>query len=251
MHDLVEVDGEGQPSTDGSSANGGSAATSGGTTSLGGDSGSGASAGAMATGGTLPADMIDDFEDGNAILMEVEGRRGRWLAINGGTGFTSVDGPIVPLELEAPRGDSLWGIHISGHSYDAAAEFGASFGVDLNNQELDGSAAVYDLTGYDGLLIWAKGSGQFVCQLRMVGTNPIVDGGSCDPGAGESCYGHYWKVINVSEEWAPIVVPFSQLKQPDWAKPVPLELDQVQSIYFQNDPVDSPFDVWIDEISLY
>lgn len=250
IHELESVSGDGLGAgNSGGESSGGSSAAGG---NLGPQGGAPTSEGG---GGGVPSvipmdDLLDDFEDGDTILLDIADRYGEWSSDNGGTGVTSVKGPILPTIFDPPRGKQKHALFISGSGYSEEATFGASFGVDLQDPGLQHKPALHDLSDYAGILIWAKGSGKLSVQVRTAKTTPVIDGGSCNIET-EECYGHYQTTFDLSSRWGPIPIRFDQLKQPDWATQVPLELTEALTIHFQNEPKTSAFEVWIDEIGMY
>lgn len=189
--------------------------------------------------------VLDDFEDGDAFLSPYYGRRGRWSVEASATGITSTLGVLKPHILDEPRGDGRYALYLKGGGY--LGDFGAAFGSNLADIDLQKQPFPYDLSDYDGILVWARGSGQLAVQLRLLDTTPTAEGGVCEGG----CFGHYSKVITLPQQWEPIVVTFTEMQQPDWANKVPLDPRRVLSIHFQNHPAPSSFEVWIDEILMY
>lgn len=226
------------------SANGGSAGA-GGVSGVGPDAMLGAAATGSASGGSsaaLPPPMdvlLDDFNDGDAVISSA-GFAGRWRTYSDGTSAVTppVDTDLTPIE---------GAIHVAGSGF---STWGVGLTVDLNNPA--GQRQPADLGEHRGLKIRARGTGSVDVEIVMPATTGVDEaGGTCT--APEGCFGHYAASLVLSADYSEQLIQFSQLRQPEWASSTPLDLSQVLAINFLSRAgTDAPasMDLWVDSVSL-
>jgi hypothetical protein len=210
------------------------------TGSGGADGGAGGEAGEGADTPSIPIDLIDDFEDGNAAILPNDGREGKWYVMNDGSGTQkpSAQDTIVPPLLDAPRGKSKRALHTVGGGFFA---WGAYIRANLRTGMMNN--VPYDASRYTGVRFFARsGDGDKHSAIFML---PTV-GTSC-PG----CTNHFGTKFEYSSEWQEYFLPFNEMKQQGFGMPgaklKPKEIVAVQ-VQFDNN-VD--FDLWIDDIGFY
>jgi hypothetical protein len=133
-------------------------------------------------------------------------------------------------------------------------------------------AAPVDLSGYSGIVFWAKAvqdleSATVLVQFQDANTDPR--GGVCDPtpNSTNACYNGFGVVLTLTDSFERYVVDFSDLAQnPLWGyrpQPSVVDLEFVYGLVFQVDtpggtcvpPIVCPgelprltFDIWIDDL---
>ncbi|HKO49295.1 MAG TPA: hypothetical protein VJV79_16290 [Polyangiaceae bacterium] len=146
-----------------------------------------------------PADVIDDFEDGDLLLPvnpALGGRVGNWYAYGDGTGVSSFD--VSAIKRGA---SSVNGLYTKGKGF---MSWGSGVGVDLSHSA--DSKATYDASAYTGITFWARAESA----TKMTVALPDVD---TDP-AGKlcaTCDHHYNKLVEIGTEWQRYTVAFSEL----------------------------------------
>lgn len=201
----------------------------------------GAPTGAGGSAGVAPPPMdvlLDDFSDGDAVISSA-GFAGRWQTYSDGT---STVVPPVATDITPLEG----AVHVTGSGF---SDWGVGLTVDLNNPS--GQRQPADLSAYRGLKIKARGTGSVEIELVTPATTGVDEaGGACT--AAEGCFGHYAASLVLSAEYSEQVIQFSQLRQPEWALSVPLDLTKVLAINFLSRVGTGPasMDLWVDSVSL-
>jgi hypothetical protein len=191
--------------------------------------------------------MIDDFEDGNAQILQLEGRSGAWYAANDGKGIQTPANTmaLLPSPTMPPRAGSTRAVHTFGGPF---ATWGALIGTALASTGNQG--ITYDLSRYEGLRLWVRsgsasaGAKSVRLNLPTPGTN---NGGGCI-----MCNDHFGVDIPLTTQWVRVNVPWSELHQAGFGVP-PLaapDLEHVASIQLAF-PNAVSFDLWVDDVELY
>ncbi|HEU4583115.1 MAG TPA: hypothetical protein VFS67_32870 [Polyangiaceae bacterium] len=183
------------------------------------------------------APLIDDFEDGDSLLLPNEGRTGSWHAGHDGTGFlTTLDPPAPELGGVDDVGSAL---HLSGGGF---TEWGANL-----NLELRGGAFPYDASAYRGISFWARGSGT---RLRVIfmqqNLAPDHPCSTCDPTSNQ-CGLLYSTELEINEAWNKYTVDWTSLTPPTVID-TPFAPDQLMTIQFEV-PAAAAVDLWLDDVS--
>jgi hypothetical protein len=219
-----------------------------GTTAVG---GSDATAGGAADGGApgeVNSPMIDDFEDGDGLILIVAGRNGAWYASNDGTSMqTPKPGTsLVPTDLKPARDMSTRGARTTGGPFN---NWGALIGAPLSVK--GGLAYPYDVSAYQGIRFWVKNvsnawnaAKKLRVSLPMTGT---VTGTGCT-----TCNDHFAADVDLFANWTQVSVPFSSLKQQGYGKPL-LNGPDLKHVIFLEFAVGAhlAFDFYIDDVELY
>jgi hypothetical protein len=201
--------------------------------------------------GTVPVaeNLVDDFQDADAEILEQHGRSGSWYVGNDGRGMQTprIDQPLVPSMLDAPRGASTRAIHTFGGPF---SEWGALIGTSLASD--GGRGLEYDLSGYRGIRLWVRSGSTSLNSAKSVRLSlpaPITNEGS---GACTVCNDHFGFDVPLTGQWALVDVPFSSLKQSGRGRPAPPspDLERVTSLQL-GFGADVAFDLWVDDIELY
>lgn len=166
--------------------------------------------------------LIDDFE----VNLSKSPRGGKWFTFtdsaNGGKSKISsvsqaIQNGCLGINYNLNKDQFKWNPYVA-------------WGVSLVDSQVPGSINRYKAVAYK-----FKG-GQHIFSLQF---QHVVD------------YAHYQKVINASEQWTTVVIPFDQLKQPSWGRPEEFLLEELKGLLWQvsGNTLDSG-QVSIDEVRL-
>lgn len=185
--------------------------------------------------------LIDDMEDGDNRIDPTAGRGGYWWKSADPMG--SEIGPVDWVPQKRPDGQGL-AYHAFGETADAGGDdnWGVQFGADFS------STPGYDASKYVGIRFMARVSSGSTRTVRFkvadVNTHPKM--GVCT-----SCWNHFGRDINLSEEWQEFEFMFAALEQaPHWGDPRPASITPA-ALYgfdFQVGP-GKKFDIWIDDLA--
>ena len=185
------------------------------------------------------APLVDDWEEDDSLVFPRDGRGGNWATYDDGTGKqTPPDkSPLFPSRIAGGRGSSTRALHVFGGKF---TNWGVTFGAELAN------AACYDASAYAGVSFVAKGPGVVKVGLQMLDIQDVRYGGLCKT----DCYNAHRKVVELSKSWKEYTVRWEDLHQLYEAGP-PLAFDpsRVRFLEFSIAPEDTPFDLWIDDVS--
>lgn len=181
--------------------------------------------------------LIDDWEDEGSALLRADGRSGAWLTFDDGTSKQNVASASQLQPSRLTGGRSRNGLHLSGGRF---SEWGVAFGTDL------ATGACYDASAYDGIAFWAKGEVAVYVGVQVIDVQSPKFGGFCK---GDGCYNSHRKRVNLSPAWQRHVVRWSELEQLHPASRFPLDTKRIRFLEFTILPEDTPFDVWLDDVS--
>lgn len=191
--------------------------------------------------------LIDDLEDGNAVIAEFEERQGQWSAYNDATSGatqTPAAGKAVTPEAGGANG-SQFALHTSGSGF---SEWGAGIQLDFKNSGSGASSREpFDASHYAGISFYAKGSGSPRVELATPATTDSAGGGSCT----ESCFDTHGKSITLGADWALFTIPFDDLVQEGWGAEAAFSPAELLGLAFKvSGSADAPadFDFWIDDV---
>lgn len=192
-----------------------------------------------------PDDLIDDLEDGDAVIYELNGRIGVWYAYNDGSGGTSnpaADGGFLPTS-GGPNG-SAYAAHLVGSGF---SSWGAGMGFDINNS---GGLVKhpFDASGYTGIAFQARGNVSVFFKVQTEAVVPTGEGGTCT--AGDSCNDAHRMVIDLDSTWQQYVVPFAMLQQAGWGQGAAWDPSSILGLQWEVEP-GSAFEVVVDEVGFY
>lgn len=192
----------------------------------------------------VPKDgLIDDFQDGNTMTAEFDGRGGYWYMAADSAGST-----IGPEELkpEADGKDGNLVMHVYGHT--VAGDPTTAWGVQLGGNFTQGDG--YDASKYAGIRFRAKRGADATPSVRFkisdVNTEPA--GGNCS-----QCYNHFGQDLSLNSEWTQYEFFFGSMQQrPYWGDPRPASITP-KEIYGLNFSVESgaKFDFAIDDLEFF
>jgi hypothetical protein len=187
-----------------------------------------------------PADVIDDFEDGDLLLPAspaLGGRVGNWYAFDDGSGI----GSLKSFAIE--RGASVNGLRATGKGFE---HWGSGFGVDLNNSTAGQTSKVpYDATAYAGITFWARAQSTTTVKVALPDLDTDAAGELC-----ASCAHHYYKLVQLTTKWQRFTVAFSELVLESGGVPIPTAFKPsgVFSVQFMFEPGLS-YDLYLDDLA--
>jgi hypothetical protein len=184
--------------------------------------------------GVMP--LIDDFEDGNAQILSIDGRNGSWSVGQDGTGTLST--PVPPVPADGGANGSLRAMHLAGSGF---SQWGANLTLELRN-----GASPYDASAYRGIKFSARGAGRLRVIFMQQNLAPGHPCSTCDTAGGE-CGLLYSTDISLTDTWSPIVIDWPILLAPTVIN-TPFAPNQLMTIQFEA-PAADLFDVWIDDLS--
>jgi hypothetical protein len=181
--------------------------------------------------------LIEDWEEQDSAALRLDGRSGNWLTFDDGTAKQNVasSSQLRPSRLSGGR--SRYGLHLSGGRF---SDWGVSFGTDL------ATGSCYDASAYDGIAFWAKGEIAVYVGVQVIDVQSPKFGGFC---SGDSCYNSHRKRVNLSPTWQRHVVRWSELEQLNPSGRFPLDTKRIRFLEFTIMREDTPFDLWIDDVS--
>jgi hypothetical protein len=243
-----DVVGDGDVSTGGTGGGTGDGDTGG----TGGDTVAGGACLSTATATGTPA-LIDDFEDGDNLPLESDGRVGQWAH---GHWITPAgqDPDFTGGYLTAACVEDAW----CNTAWDMANPWGQWASIDLAITLYDAEGVnCYDASVHTGIKFMARG-GSADQKLRVQLRTPDANADK-----GETYQG---PEIALTTEWAEYSVPFADIKQPSWSTVgLPLNPAQLVSISWvvrtredQTDDMDmvvgeklTPYNVQLDDVAFY
>jgi hypothetical protein len=177
--------------------------------------------------------LLDDFEDGDDAVTALEGRDGFWRWAR------ETDAPgTAPALIPVPRGDGLphnrLAIHVKGKQLN---DWGATI-------ELDFRPRCYDAARYAGISFQARGPGRIYLAAREVQVIPVAEGGTCE----RDCHNPHIAKIELTDGFRTYQLRWRELRQRGIDRP-PLDPSRLHSIAFLVRPEDTPYDVWVDDVS--
>jgi hypothetical protein len=182
--------------------------------------------------------LLENWEARDSLLLRADGRSGNWLTFDDGTAKQNVASSSQLLPSPIVGGRSRQGLHLSGGRF---AEWGVAFGTDL------ATGACYDATAYDGIEFWAKGRAAIHVGVQVIDVQSPKFGGFCE---GDGCYNSHRKRVELGAEWRRYTVRWQELQQLNPRQRVPLDTKRVRFLEFSVFPEDTPFDLWLDDVSL-
>jgi hypothetical protein len=185
------------------------------------------------------APLIDDLEDRNARLSIADGREGAWMVYNDGSGKQVPPGlsPLHPERLAKPRGNSRYALHTSGGRFSIWGSI--VVGTFANS-------GCYDASAYSGIEFWAKGNTRIHIQLSVIDEISVENGGLC---TGKGCYSGPPKAFDLTRQWQKYTLSFAELTRLNVPDKFRFDPKRVVSINISIHREDTPFDVWIDDVS--
>jgi hypothetical protein len=189
------------------------------------------------------AGLIDDFQDGNTVTAELQGRGGYWY-----TSADSAGSTIGPEELK-PKPDGKDGnlaLYAVGET--VSGDPSVAWGVQLGGNFTQGD--FYDASQYAGIRFRAKRGAEATPSVRfkVADANTEPAGGNCT-----ACYNHFGQDLSLNAEWTQYDFFFGSMQQrPYWGDPRPASITPKQ-LYGLNFSVEAgaKFEFWIDDIEFF
>jgi len=185
------------------------------------------------------APLIEDFETKDSRVLTLDGRSGGWMTYDDGTGKQSPPGrsALFPSRIPGGRDKSQHGLHVSGGKFTL---WGVTLGAELAD------AGCYDASAYAGVELWAKGPGNLRVGMQMIDVQDVKYGGLCT----KDCYNTHRAVITLGKTFERHTVRWEDLRQLfQGGPPIAFDPRRVRFIEFGVAPGDTPFDLWIDDVS--
>lgn len=193
----------------------------------------------------LPENLIDDLEDGDAVIYERGGRIGLWYAYDDASGGTS--NPAAMADFHTTPGGPNDSTHSAILVGDGYTDWGAGMGFDIDNS---GGLVkhTFDASAFTGIAFQARGSGTIKFKVQTEAIVPVAEGGTCD--AGTSCNDAYFTSIALGASWEQHVIPFSALAQGHWGQAAAWDPATIVGLQWEAGP-GMPFEIAIDDVGLY
>jgi Carbohydrate binding domain (family 11). len=192
----------------------------------------------------LNEEMIDDMNDGDRLIPQVNGRAGAWKDQGDATSSSTMFPDPAGLFTMTNTGDAC-------RKY-AAYVYGGPF-VDGTPEFYFGIGGPYDASKYDGISFWGKidsGSSSAV-RVAFPDKDTQLEGGLCQMSvAGNTCWDHYAKKIDLTTTWTKWQISFNELAQYGWGRAgAGFDRSTIYEVQFQL-PVNAKFGVWVDDVAL-
>jgi hypothetical protein len=186
--------------------------------------------------------LLDDFEDGDALVAKVGGRDGAW--VEGDDHSTTMVGWENSQQC-AVRGSRAAHFHAGG-----LTGWGANF-TGTFRKTTGTMATPYDGSAYGGISFFAAIGGGGPASLELpLGVTIMATawngGGACE--AMNNCMDFHRTIVTLTPSWQRVEVRFSDLRQMGWGPPAQFQADQM--VGFIVWPNETTFDVWIDDVRL-
>jgi hypothetical protein len=184
------------------------------------------------------APLIEDWEAKDSTLLLLDGRKGSWVNYDDGTGKQNppVRSPLFPSRIPGGRDTSKNALHLHGGRY---TNWGVTFGAELAEQ------ACYDASAYAGIEFWAKGPGKIKIGVQMIDVQDVKYGGLCR----NDCYNSHRNAVTLGKSFQKFTIRWDDLKQLYAGTPIALDPKRIRFLEFGIAAEDTPFDVWIDDVS--
>jgi hypothetical protein len=245
---------------------GGSSGGSGGTAGASGAAGAAGSGGSTIDAGRVGcADpkIIDDFEDGDAVVCLSGGRVGVWVNDSDkSVGAVQLPSPFLPSTLTPARGASARAAHTVGTGFKI---WGGGISAGLNKSlEANSVAAPYDASAYRAFTFWVRGAPgtQLAVGFQTASTVPASEGGHCvetcpDPVQGlcdADCYNPFRRVITIpvndDGSWKQQIINLNGIDLTQWrVTGQSFDPKELIAILFAAASPPASFEFWIDDVA--
>jgi len=215
----------------------------------------------------LPEDIIDDMEDGDAVIYEESGRIGIWYSVSDcddnfvgevcpgqiNPASCPIGSAICPefLTTAGGPGQSAYAVVVRGTGFN---QWGAAVGFDISNS---GSRLKkpYNASAYTGVAFQARGVGRIRFSVPVQAVVPMAAGGACITGCDDAHSTPFGMEIVLTPTWQQVVVPFSSLVQGNFGTPAPFNPATIMGLLWQvntnaGTPL-GPFELALDDIGFY
>jgi hypothetical protein len=196
-----------------------------------------------------PEDLVDDFEDGDDVIMERGNRMGYWYTykdLSGGSLMPDEGTPVMP-DVMPGANDTYRAMRFTGGGFTI---WGAGMGFQFNKY-MNEAPNAYNLSGYTGLVFQGKGTVPIRVTVGVPEVLPPSEGGTCVENATMTyCHDAHGMSVNLTKEWRQYKIPFARLRQEGYGKPATWDATQVIAVGFDVGPLNR-FEVFIDDVGLY
>jgi hypothetical protein len=192
--------------------------------------------------------VIDDMEDGDAIICQSNGRNGVWYTAGDHTSDDLEPGPdFSPTRIaDGSQGTSQYAARFTGSGF---TDWGALMGFNLSVH--DDAVGMVDVSADAGIKFRMRSNVPVSVNFLTPETVELLYGGQCTDGMiASNCDNHLSFEITVpGSGWVDYQVPFSALQQ---QRPGPVKWNgrNLYGIQFLVPP-GAPFDVWVDDVGFY
>jgi hypothetical protein len=186
--------------------------------------------------------LVDDFEDGNVMVVQVSGRDGSWVIGDDGT----APKPAAEASSRCAGRGSRAG-HFTGGGF---AEWGANWTA-VFRQAGPIMAVPYDGSRWGGVSFWVAAGERATAPFELPAGITTMDvawnGGVCSA----NCMDFYAKTVPITRSWQRVHLRFDDLKQGNWGDvQTPMRRDQLVGFIIWPNPTSSEFDIWLDDVRL-
>jgi hypothetical protein len=237
----------------GADAAGGAAGVAGDGGSAGAPGGDAGAAGTAGAGGAPAATSVCDgftkvlpLAEAYIDNFETEARFQGWYS------FSDTLPPQTPAFARDPSTGALQ-TTFSGHvaHEDILPTNDKGYGAGVGFNLLDVSTKCLDVSAFDGISFWAKGTSGKTSQVKLQFIVPATQPrdslpeGDCDP-SDDCAYQHPATTITLQNDWTHYVVPFSTL-----ASAVTTFGGRAQGFNIITGAADTSWEIWLDEVTFY
>jgi hypothetical protein len=188
-----------------------------------------------------PADVLDDFEDGDLHLPANPARGdrvGSWYVFSDGSGVETLG--VSAIE----RGtSSKSGLHVVGTSFQ---NWGSGLGVDLNTPASgQATKAAYDASAYSAVTFWARAENSTTVTVALPDVDTDAAGSTCS-----ACGHHYYQTVSLTTSWQRFTISFSDLALEPGGVPLPSAFKPTGVLSLQlRFPQGANYDVFVDDVA--
>ncbi len=205
-------------------------------------------------------DVIDNMEDGDALVLARDGRTGGWYTYHDETpGTLNPDmgtPPAMETIVDGRCGTSTRAMRVTGTGF---SNWGAGFGFAFKSVQTDAgyTSGPYDISAYRGVTFWARAGESSITAIRLgIGDQwNVPQGGHCEAtelSGPTACYDNFGSSVALSTIWKRYTVLFGELQQRSFGMPRPaLDVTAAHLIEFNIPPSAPVFDIWIDDVALF
>lgn len=204
-----------------------------------------------------PDALVDDLEDGDGQIAPLGGRVASWWVVSDETESATLQPPAnaapEPELLPRERCGSRYAMRLTGEGFTG---WGATLVAGMDYDDASQSIQPVDLSGYEGLMFWARVGELHNSSVRVQFQDSNTDalGGVCnpEPSSPDECYnGWGTAILPLDTEWRLYRIPFRNLGQRDFGyRAESFVPSTVYNIEWNLDP-NSVFDLWVDDLWFY
>lgn len=189
--------------------------------------------------------LVDDMEDGDAVIYERGGRIGVWYSYNDATAGTM--NPAAMQDFVVTAGgpnESTYAAHVRGSGF---TSWGAGIGFDVNNAG-GTRKGLFDASGFRGIAFQVRTNVMLRFKIQTGEVVPTEQGGTCT--AGDSCNDAYGFDVQPSTTWRQVAINFSELSQANWGQQAPWNASTVMGFQWEV-TANQSFEFAIDDVGFF